>query len=697
MASFLITALIPALHLLLDSLKKLNPLHYRDQPVLLLTEMGAVACAIWLLGTPREASPSWSFSAHLTLWLWLTLLFANAAESLAEKRGKAQASSLKKMRTLVPARLLQDNGEEKQISSGELKLGDRILCQAGDLIPADGEVIEGIASVNESAITGESAPVIREAGGDRSAVTGGTLILSDRIVVRITTEPGKTFLDQMIQLVEGAKRQKTPQEKSLGLLLTALTLLFVGVTSTLKVFLDTSFDFFPSALPHFHTLPVLMALLICLIPTTIGGLLNAIGISGMDRLIRKNVIATSGRAVEAAGDIDVLLLDKTGTITLGNRMAHVFFPLPGVSQERLAQAAYLSSLADETPEGKSILQWTQQRFGFSQKQSDSPESEWISFTAQTRLSGVNWAENGKKTVIRKGAEDRIQEKILASGKRLPPELPQLIAEVSQKGGTPLVVMEDDEALGVIFLKDIVKSGMKERFAQLRKMGIRSIMITGDNPMTAAAIAAEAGVDDFLAKATPEQKLERIRWEQQKGHLVAMTGDGTNDAPALAQADVGVAMNAGTQPAKEAANMIDLESNPTKLIEIVEVGKQLLMTRGALTTFSLSNDVAKYFAILPALFLGLYAPPGETQGPLAVLNIMRLHSPQTALLSAVMFNALILIVLIPLALKGVPYRPEPASVTLKRNLLLYGLGGLLCPFIGIKLFDELLTFLHLFEP
>jgi K+-transporting ATPase ATPase B chain len=578
---------------------------------------------------------------------------------------------------------------ETVVNALELKKGHIVVCESGDMIPGDGEVIEGIATVDESAITGESAPVIRESGGDRSSVTGGTLVISDKILVRIVSEPGSSFLDRMISLVESASRQKTPNEIALSILLSGLTLVFILAVATLKFFADYSGTASHQDLSAIITVPVLISLLVCLIPTTIGGLLSAIGISGMDRLIRKNVIATSGRAVEAAGDIDVLLLDKTGTITIGNRMAAEFKGAPGISDAVLSKTAYLSSLSDETPEGRSIVLLAQNKYKTPEITLDTNTVEFIPFTAQTRMSGINITDGGKVTAIRKGASDSVKNYIETLGGNFPSAVQDAVDAIARAGGTPLVVTEDKNVVGVIYLKDIVKPGINERFAELRKMGIKTVMITGDNPLTAAAIAAEAGVDDFLAQATPEMKLARIREEQAKGHLVAMTGDGTNDAPALAQADVGVAMNTGTQAAKEAGNMVDLDSNPTKLIEIVETGKQLLMTRGALTTFSVANDVAKYFAILPALFATLYAT-NNLPGPLAQLNIMHLASSQSAILSAVIFNALVIVALIPLALKGVKYVPMPASELLQKNLLIYGVGGIIAPFIGIKLIDVVIT-------
>ncbi len=662
---------------LTGSMRKLDPRLMVKNPVMFVTQVGAALTTVGIAAAPAAER---GFIAQLALWLWFTVLFANFAEAVAEGRGQAQADSLRKARKDTVARRLRD-GREELVPAPSLQKGDLVVCAAGDVIPADGEVIEGIASVDEAAITGESAPVIRESGGDRSAVTGGTRVISDRIVVRVTLEKGQGFLDRMIRMVEGAKRQKTPNEIALTILLAALTLIFLLVCVTLKpfgVYAGIAFS-----------LPVLIALLVCLIPTTIGGLLSAIGISGIDRLIRRNVMATSGRAVEAAGDVDVLLLDKTGTITLGNRMASEFVPAPGVTAERLADAAQLASLADETPEGRSIVVLAKERFHLRGREVAAPHASFVPFAAQTRMSGVDFpaAAGQPARCIRKGAADSIRIHVDQLGGTFPPAVARSVDEISRSGGTPLVVAEGREVLGVIQLKDVVKGGIKERFLQLRKMGIKTVMITGDNPLTAAAIAAEAGVDDFMAQATPEAKLQRIRDEQAAGHLVAMTGDGTNDAPALAQADVGVAMNTGTQAAREAGNMVDLDSNPTKLIEIVEIGKQLLMTRGSLTTFSIANDLAKYFAIIPAMLMATFPA-------IAPLNIMRLASPQSAILSAIIFNALIIVALIPLALSGVPYRPVGALALLQRNLVLYGVGGIIVPFVGIKAIDLVITHLHL---
>jgi K+-transporting ATPase ATPase B chain len=613
---------------------------------------------------------AFKFNLQITLWLWFTVLFANFAEAMAEGRGKAQADTLRKARSETIANRIVEGDRTEQVQSSKLRAGDVVLVSAGELIPSDGEIIFGVASVDESAITGESAPVIRESGGDRSAVTGGTRVLSDQIKVKVTSNPGETFLDRMIALVEGAERQKTPNEIALNILLAGLTIIFLLAVVTLQPFAIYAGS------PQ--TVFVLVSLLVCLIPTTIGGLLSAIGIAGMDRLIQHNVLAMSGRAVEAAGDVNTLLLDKTGTITLGNRQAAAFIPAPGVSEAEMADAAQLSSLADETPEGRSIVVLAKEKYGLRGRELSTHEMEFVPFTAQTRMSGVNMSGNQ----IRKGATDAIERYLALSGVTMPPEVQASVELIARSGGTPLVVAEQRRALGVIHLKDIVKGGMRERFDQLRAMGIKTVMITGDNPLTAAAIAREAGVDDFLAEATPKEKMDLIRREQAEGKLVAMTGDGTNDAPALAQADVGVAMNTGTQAAKEAGNMVDLDSNPTKLIEVVAIGKQLLMTRGSLTTFSIANDVAKYFAIIPAMFAGTFPV-------LNALNIMHLRTPQSAILSAVIFNAIIIIALIPLALRGVKYHPMGAAALLRRNLWIYGVGGIIVPFIGIKLIDMLI--------
>lgn len=671
-----------------DSFLKLNPVTLIKNPVIFIVGIGALLTTITVLSDLFSGNFS-SFNFQIAVWLWFTVLFANFSEAIAEGRGKAQAESLRKNRTQILARKLVEN-KETAVAAPELRKGDVVVCEAGDVIPSDGEVIEGIASVDESAITGESAPVIRESGGDRSAVTGGTKVISDRIIIKITSEPGDTFIDRMIALVEGAKRQKTPNEIALSILLSGLSTIFLLAVVTLPAFFN--YNLLASGTPQSQTLtiPVLIALLVCLIPTTIGGLLSAIGISGMDRLLQRNVIATSGRAIEAAGDVDVLLLDKTGTITLGNRMATDFFPADGISSADLAHAAQLSSLSDETPEGRSIVVLAKEKFGLRGQDVHQENMVFIPFTSQSRMSGVDLYDE-KKAVrrIRKGSAEAIHSFVNNENGFFPKKMQEKVVELAQMGATPLVVAEDNRVLGVVLLKDIVKGGIKQRFAQLRTMGIRTVMITGDNALTAAAIAAEAGVDDFMAEATPEDKLRRIREEQANGHLVGMIGDGTNDAPALAQADIGIAMNTGTQAAREAGNMVDLDSNPTKLIEVVEVGKQLLMTRGALTTFSIANDVAKYFAIIPAIAVSLYAGK-DGVGPLSALNIMQLGSSGSAILSAIIFNALVIILLIPLALKGVRYRPMSANNALLQNLLIYGLGGIAAPFIGIKLIDLIIN-------
>jgi len=650
-----------------DSVLKLNPRKMMGNPVMFVVEVGSVITTVMLFRSHGD----FRFNLQITLWLWFTVLFANFAEAMAEGRGKAQADTLRKARSETQANMLMPEGIIETIPSSKLRADDIVVCSAGDFIPSDGEIIEGIASVDESAITGESAPVIREAGGDRSAVTGGTRVLSDQIKVKITSNPGETFLDRMIALVEGAERQKTPNEIALNILLAGLTIIFLLAVVTLQPFAIYSGS------PQ--TVFVLVSLLVCLIPTTIGGLLSAIGIAGMDRLIQHNVLAMSGRAVEAAGDVNTLLLDKTGTITFGNRQAAEFIPAPGVTSDQLADSAQLSSLPDETPEGRSIVVLAKEKYALRGRELSEHGVEFVPFSAQTRMSGVNF--NGRQ--VRKGAADSIQRYLQENGGEIPKELQLSIDTIARSGGTPLVVAERNRAMGVIHLKDVVKGGIKERFTHLRAMGIRTVMITGDNPLTAAAIAREAGVDDFLAQATPKDKMDLIRREQTDGKLVAMTGDGTNDAPALAQADVGVAMNTGTQAAKEAGNMVDLDSNPTKLIEIVEIGKQLLMTRGSLTTFSIANDVAKYFAIIPAMFAATFPV-------LNALNIMHLKTPQSAILSAVIFNALIIIALIPLALRGVKYRPMGAAALLRRNLWIYGVGGVIIPFIGIKAIDMIIT-------
>ncbi len=656
-----------------DALLKLNPRKMMGNPVMFVVEVGSVLTTVLLIRHPHTA---FGFNLQITLWLWFTVLFANFAEAMAEGRGKAQADTLRKARSETIANRQVSDGTTEQVPSSKLRTGDIVVVSAGEFIPGDGEILEGVASVDESAITGESAPVIRESGGDRSAVTGGTRVLSDQIRVKITSNPGETFLDRMIALVEGAERQKTPNEIALNILLAGLTIIFLLAVITLQPFAIYSGS------PQ--TIFVLVSLLVCLIPTTIGGLLSAIGIAGMDRLVQHNVLAMSGRAVEAAGDVNTLLLDKTGTITLGNRQASRFVPAPGVRDTELADAAQLSSLADETPEGRSIVVLAKEKYGLRGRELAAHQAQFVPFSAQTRMSGVNM--NGSE--IRKGAVDAIDRYLRENGSSLPDELRATVDQIARSGGTPLVVAERKRgALGVIELKDIVKGGMRERFDQLRAMGIRTVMITGDNPLTAAAIAREAGIDDFLAQATPKDKMDLIRREQAEGKLVAMTGDGTNDAPALAQADVGVAMNTGTQAAKEAGNMVDLDSNPTKLIEVVEIGKQLLMTRGALTTFSIANDVAKYFAIIPAMFAATFPV-------LNALNVMHLRTPQSAVLAAVIFNAVIIIALIPLALRGIKYRPMNAAALLRRNLLIYGLGGIAVPFVGIKMIDLLITAVHL---
>jgi K+-transporting ATPase ATPase B chain len=661
---------------IVDSFVKLDPRQQLKNPVMFVTLVGALL-SFEQLFTSKEP---FSYVLQIALWLFFTVVFANFAEAVAEGRGKAQARALRASRKQLVARRRRKDGTSESVDASLLRRDDLVVVTAGELIPGDGEVVEGAASVDESAITGESAPVIREAGGDRSAVTGGTGVLSDSLVIRITANPGEGFLDHMISLVEGATRQKTPNEIALTILLSALTFIFLLVIITLRPFGSYSNVAF--------TITALIALLVCLIPTTIGGLLSAIGIAGMDRLLQKNVLAMSGRAVEAAGDIDVLLLDKTGTITLGNRMASEFVPAPGVTPERLAEASQLASLADETPEGRSIVVLAKERYNLRGRDLSVQGATFVPFTAQTRMSGVDFASDGSPArSIRKGAAANVKAWVESQGGAYPDPVSAAVDDISRKGGTPLVVAEGRETLGVIFLKDVVKGGIKERFAQLRAMGIRTVMITGDNPLTAAAIAAEAGVDDFLAQATPEMKLARIREEQAAGHLVAMTGDGTNDAPALAQADVGVAMNTGTQAAKEAGNMVDLDSNPTKLLDIVEIGKQLLITRGALTTFSIANDVAKYFAIIPAMLVGVFPA-------IAPLNVMHLASPLSAILSAVIFNALVIIALIPLALRGVAYRPIGAAAMLRRNLFIYGFGGIIIPFVGIKAIDVIVNAVHL---
>jgi K+-transporting ATPase ATPase B chain len=677
-----------------DSFRKLHPRTMARNPVMFVVEIGSVLTTLRFIYDAATGGGNLGFEFQITFWLWLTVLFANFAEAMAEGRGKAQADTLRRAKTETVAKRERPDGTYEVVPAPSLRKGDIVRVVAGEVIPADGDIIEGVASVDESAITGESAPVIRESGGDRSAVTGGTKVLSDWIRVKVTVNPGETFLDRMIALVEGAERQKTPNEIALNILLAGLTIVFLIAVVTLQPFAIYS------GAPQ--SVFVLVSLLVCLIPTTIGGLLSAIGIAGMDRLVQHNVLAMSGRAVEAAGDVHTLLLDKTGTITLGNRQASEFLPLPGISEAALADAAQLASLPDETPEGRSIVVLAKEKYGLRGRELSPQQATFVAFTAQTRMSGVDLRVQRAAMVtagaalatgdadlreIRKGAADAIEKWVVAKGGTVPEQLAGIVQRIARAGGTPLVVAEGRHALGVIHLKDIVKGGIKERFAHLRAMGIKTVMITGDNPLTAAAIASEAGVDDFLAQATPEDKMALIKREQADGKLVAMTGDGTNDAPALAQADVGVAMNTGTQAAKEAGNMVDLDSNPTKLIEVVEIGKQLLITRGALTTFSIANDVAKYFAIIPAMFLATFPMLGA-------LNIMGLRTPQSAILSAVIFNALIIVALVPLALRGIRYRPEGAAALLRRNLLIYGVGGIIVPFIGIKAIDVVITVLGL---
>ena len=717
----------------IDAFKKLHPRDEIKNPVMFVVWLGSIWTTV-ILFLPGQCN---LFNVQICFWLWFTCLFANFAEAMAEGRGKAHADALRALRTKTMARKLAD-GKEISVPANELKVGERFVCEAGEFVPADGEIIEGIATVDESAITGESAPVVRESGGDRSAVTGGTKVISDKIIVRVTAESGDSFLDRMIAMIEGARRQKTPNEIALNIVLVSLTALFIVVVFVLPPYAHYNENAAGQKGVVLTSIPVLLSLIVCLIPTTIGGLLSAIGIAGIDRLMRRNVLATSGRAVEAAGDVDVLLLDKTGTITLGNRQATEFIPGPGVKLEELADAAQLASLADETPEGRSIVALAKEKYGLRGREVGETYATFIPFSAQTRMSGVDLYDDRERgevaraaagpapagaalrahplagaavataklparspaleskpiRCIRKGAAQAVAAFISNKGGTVAKSLLDRVEEISRQGGTPLLVADGAKALGVIQLKDIVKGGIKERFAQLRKMGVKTIMITGDNPLTAASIAAEAGVDDFIAQAKPEDKLARIRKEQEGGKLIAMIGDGTNDAPALAQADVGVAMNTGTQAAREAGNMVDLDSNPTKLIEVVEIGKQLLMTRGALTTFSIANDVSKYFAILPAMFGLLYATTAGGRGPLDKLNIMYLHSPQSAILAAVIFNALIIVALIPLALRGVKYRPLGAAVILRNNMLIYGIGGIIVPFIFIKLIDMFLVLVHL---
>lgn len=673
-----------------SSLARLTPQVQVKNPVMFVTYLCAIASTLYVIEELFTDTLSW-FNLQIALWLWFTVVFANFAEAIAESRGKAQADSLRKTKVESYARQEQ-NGIEVKIPSHQLKKGDIIICEAGDVIPSDGEVIEGIASVDESAITGESAPVIRESGGDRSAVTAGTQILSDRVRIQVTSDPGCSFLDRMIGLIEGAKRQRTPSEIALHIVLSALTILFVLTTSSLKTFGEYSAAAAGQNLSNILTIPILVALLVCLMPTTISALLSAVGIAGIDRLIQKNVIALSGRAVEAAGDINLLILDKTGTITIGNRMATAFLPATGINEKEFATIAQLASLSDETPEGRSIVILAKNLFKLKGESLHPGQSTFIPFSAKTRMSGVDLLDAHGKVVrsIRKGAAEAIRKHIESLGGIYPRQFDAAIQPIAHQGGTPLLVSDGKRIVGMIHLKDVIKGGIKERFAEMRKMGIRTVMVTGDNPLTAAAIAAEAGVDEYIAEATPKIKLDKIRQEQKEGQLVAMTGDGTNDAPALAQSDVGVAMNTGTQASREACNMVDLDSNPTKLLDIVEIGKQMLMTRGALTTFSIANDVAKYFAIIPAMFGTLYMGSGG-RGPLSLFNIMFLHSPQSAILSAVIFNALIIITLIPLALKGVQYKAQSANILLRNNIFVYGLGGLIVPFIGIKLIDLIITF------
>jgi len=664
-----------------ESFVKLNPLAVAKNPVMFVVEVGAAITTVFVVRDIVIGASGLGFSVQIALWLWFTVVFANFAEAMAEARGKAQADTLRKTKTDSMAKRIAGKDRIESVQASRLRAGDMVMCEAGDIIPGDGEVVEGIATVDESVITGESAPVIRESGGDRSAVTGGTKVLSDQIKVKITSNPGETFLDRMIALVEGAVRQKTPNEIALNILIAGLTLIFLLAVVTLQPF--ASYSVTSAGTGHVPSVAVLVSLLVCLIPTTIGGLLSAIGIAGMDRVMQHNVLAMSGKAVEASGDVNTLLLDKTGTITLGNRQAVEFIPVEGVEESELADAAQLSSLADETPEGRSIVVLAKEKYNLRGREMSHQQAHFIAFSAYTRMSGVDL--DGRS--LRKGATDAITKFVRENAGKVPPNFIEMSDRISRTGGTPLAVADGSRLLGLVHLKDIVKGGMRERLGQLRAMGIRSVMITGDNPLTAAAIAQEAGVDDFLAQATPKDKMDYIKNEQTHGRLVAMTGDGTNDAPALAQADVGVAMNTGTMAAKEAGNMVDLDSNPTKLLEIVAIGKQLLITRGALTTFSIANDVAKYFAIIPAMFMGTYPALGY-------LNIMHLHTPQSAVLAAVIFNALIIVALVPLALRGVKYRPQGAAALLRRNLMIYGIGGIIAPFPGIWLIDQLLVWLRL---
>lgn len=672
----------------------LDPRVQMRNPVMLITYVGAAITTLFVVMEIFRSNFN-LFHAHIAVWLWFTVLFANFAEAIAESRGRAQAASLRKTQVDTQARLIY-KGVEKKVTAKELKKGDTVVCEQGDIIPADGDVIEGVATVDESAITGESAPVIRESGGDRSAVTAGTKVVSDKLLIRVTSEPGKSFLDHMIRMIEGAKRQKTPNEIALHIVLCGLCLAFLVTVVSLKLFADYTAVWGLDKQNSLIGIPVLTALLVCLIPTTISALMSAVGIAGMDRLIRCNVVAKSGRAVEAAGDIDMLLLDKTGTITIGNRMAMELIPAPGTTEKDFATIAQLASLSDETPEGRSIVVLAKTKYGLRAESLDVANTSFIPFSATTRMSGIDYRDQNGNVIrqIRKGAADAIQAFVESHGGVRSPQADSWVQAISAKGGTPLLVCDNKKIVGVIHLKDIVKGGIKERFEEMRRMGIRTLMITGDNPQTAASIAAEAGVDDFVAEATPEMKLSIIKKEQANGRLVAMTGDGTNDAPALAQADVGVAMNTGTQASREAGNMVDLDSNPTKLIDIVEIGKQLLMTRGALTTFSITNDVAKYFAIIPAIFGGFYAYESQGMGPLSLLNVMRLSSPESAILSAVIFNALVIIGMIPLALRGVQCHAMPAHIILRKNVLIYGLGGFILPFIFIKLIDIVLVVLKI---
>ena len=682
--------------ILLESFKNsfvaLKPQVQFRNPVMFVVYLGAIFASVYAIDEIAYGSISW-FNIQIALWMWFTVLFANFAQSIAESRGKAQAESLRKMQIEVQARVIQ-NGNEIRIPASLLQKGMMVVCKAGDIIPADGEVVEGITTVDESAITGESAPVIRESGGDRSAVTAGTRIISDSVKILVTSEPGNTFLDRIIHLVENAKRQKSPNEIALNIVLFTITIIFLLTVSSLKFFGDYSVRESGQTLSDQITIPILISLLVCLIPTTISALLNAIGIAGMNRLIQRNVIAKSGRSVEMAGDVDLLLLDKTGTITLGNRMAVQYIPVSGISGMELAKIAQMASLSDKTPEGRSIVVLAKNQFGLRAEEIDKGRVKFIPFSAQTCMSGIDlFNEQGERIrSIRKGSVEAITKYVEKQGGVFPIRLSEEIKKISKQGGTPLLVCDGKLIRGVIYLKDVVKGGIRARFDRLRKMGIRTVMVTGDNPLTAAAIAAEAGVDDFIAQATPEIKLARIKYEQHLGHLVAMAGDGTNDAPALAQADVGVAMNTGTQPSREAGNMVDLDSNPTKLIEIIEIGKQLLMTRGALTTFSIANDVAKYFAIIPAIFGTLYMSAQEEWGPLSFLNMMHLESPRSAILSAVIFNALVIIALIPQALRGVRYNAQSTQELLLRNVLIYGVGGIIAPFVGIKVIDMVIHFL-----